>query len=267
MSKGWYYQVMGEIIGPVSSAELRAAARAGIVCPGTFIRKGTTSDWISAMSVENLIEPPKLQDGISSSHADEHASRCGPLSADDLDAIALEAVSVSSPKVKEEEGSVKSDVATAGQSSKWRKCPDCGNMVSKRALQCPTCGRSFTSFQSFPVASQAGSRSVWFIIIPLSVIVGLIYWGFQVIGVMEPERPMERIHQQAQEELRRIEREVAEDAVRQYDIAKRSGAAMDAYIHAGLVAAAYIQAKDEVNYRKWKAIEYQEGIRAGVPQN
>jgi hypothetical protein len=75
------------------------------------------------------------------------------------------------------------------------------------------------------------------------------------------------VHQQVEQEMRRIESDVAADAVKQYEIAKRSGSAMDAFIHAGLVAAAYLQAKDEANYQKWKAIERQEGARAGVPQN
>ena len=63
----------------------------------------------------------------------------------------------------------------------------------------------------------------------------------------------------------RIEQQVAADAVKQYEIAKRSGSAMDAYVHAGLVVAAYLQAKDEVKYTKWKAIEKQEASRAGMP--
>jgi hypothetical protein len=39
---------------------------------------------------------------------------------------------------------------------------------------------------------------------------------------------------------------------------------MDAYIHAGLVAAAYLQAKDEANYQKWKEIEKAEAARANL---
>jgi len=107
---------------------------------------------------------------------------------------------------------------------------------------------------------------MWFIIIPVGAIVGVIYWALQGLGVMEPDRPMEQLHEQAQQEMRRIERDVAADFVRQYEIAKRSGNAMDAYVHAGIVAAAYLQAKDEANYQKWKAIERAEAIRAGVPQ-
>ena len=39
---------------------------------------------------------------------------------------------------------------------------------------------------------------------------------------------------------------------------------MDAYVAAGMVSAAFLQAKDEENYKKWKAIEKDEAKRAGV---
>jgi len=72
------------------------------------------------------------------------------------------------------------------------------------------------------------------------------------------------IQKQGEQELRRIEHDVAADVVKQYEIAKRSGSAMDAYIQAGLVAALYLQAKDERNYQKWEEIERQEALRAGI---
>ena len=73
------------------------------------------------------------------------------------------------------------------------------------------------------------------------------------------------LEHQAQKEMGRIQQQVAEDSVKQYDIAKRGGTAIDAYVHAGFVAAAYLQAKDESNYQKWKKIEAEEARRAGVP--
>lgn len=73
------------------------------------------------------------------------------------------------------------------------------------------------------------------------------------------------LEHQAQKEMERIEQQVAEDAVKEYEIAKRSGSAIDAYVHAGLVAAAYLQANDEANYQKWKRIEAEEARRAGMP--
>jgi hypothetical protein len=74
------------------------------------------------------------------------------------------------------------------------------------------------------------------------------------------------LEHQAAKDMHRIEQQVAEDAVNQYQIAKRSGTSMDACVHAGFVSAAYIQAKDEDNYQKWKAIEKSECAVAGVPQ-
>lgn len=67
-------------------------------------------------------------------------------------------------------------------------------------------------------------------------------------------------------EMSKIEIQVAEDAVKQYEIAKSGGDAMDIYVHAGFVAAAYIQAKDEYNYKKWKEIEKEDGKRAGITE-
>jgi hypothetical protein len=72
------------------------------------------------------------------------------------------------------------------------------------------------------------------------------------------------LERDAEKEMNRIEQQVAADSVRQYEIAKRNGKAMDAYVHAGLVAAAYLQAEDEANYRKWKSIETQEAKKAGM---
>ncbi len=63
-----------------------------------------------------------------------------------------------------------------------------------------------------------------------------------------------------------INARVAADAVEQYEIAKRHGSPPDIYVHAGLVAAAYLQAKDEANYQKWRQIQDDDGRRAGLPK-
>jgi len=64
-----------------------------------------------------------------------------------------------------------------------------------------------------------------------------------------------------------IENQVAEDAVKQYEIAKRQGDKMQICVQAGLVSAAYLQAKNEAKYNEWKAIEKKACSAAGVPQN
>ena len=70
--------------------------------------------------------------------------------------------------------------------------------------------------------------------------------------------PTSVIDEQVKNEMQKIENEVAIDAEKQYYIAKKGGDKMQTYVQAGMVAAAYLQAKDEVNYNKWKAIEKQE---------
>jgi hypothetical protein len=70
---------------------------------------------------------------------------------------------------------------------------------------------------------------------------------------------------QVANDMQKIENQVAIDAEKQYEIAKNGGDKMQTYVQAGLVAAAYLQAKDEVNYNKWKAIEKEEAKNAGMP--
>lgn len=74
------------------------------------------------------------------------------------------------------------------------------------------------------------------------------------------------LEQQAASNMQKIENQVAADFEKQYDIAKKNGTAMDAYSAAMMVSAAYLQANDEPNYKKWKEIEKQEAKAAGLPQ-
>lgn len=66
-------------------------------------------------------------------------------------------------------------------------------------------------------------------------------------------------------EMKRIEKQVADDQVKQYDIAKRSGDKIQACVQAGIVKAAFLQAKDEGNYKKWMATEKADCAAAGMP--
>ena len=74
------------------------------------------------------------------------------------------------------------------------------------------------------------------------------------------------IDKQVANDMQTIENQVANDAEKQYEIAKSGGDKMQTYVQASLVATAYLQANDEVNYKKWKAIEKQEAENAGIPQ-
>lgn len=79
------------------------------------------------------------------------------------------------------------------------------------------------------------------------IIIGGIVFGLVKQGV--EEGPVNSSFMQ------QIENQVARDAVKQYEIAKKNGSTVDAYVAAGLVKAAYLQAEDEENYQKWHKIE------------
>lgn len=63
-----------------------------------------------------------------------------------------------------------------------------------------------------------------------------------------------------------IHGKVVEQTLAQYKIAKESGQKMDACVHAGIVAASYLQAQDQQNYEIWKAVEKTDCALAGLPK-
>jgi hypothetical protein len=62
-----------------------------------------------------------------------------------------------------------------------------------------------------------------------------------------------------------IHDQVVKDSMVQYNMVKRQGGPIDRCVHAGLVAAAYLQAKDESNYATWKTVERTDCEAAGMP--
>ena len=64
--------------------------------------------------------------------------------------------------------------------------------------------------------------------------------------------------------MQNVESKVASDALDQYHIAQHDGSAMDVCVQAGLVSAAYLQAKDEPNYASAKARENADCAKAGL---
>lgn len=52
-----------------------------------------------------------------------------------------------------------------------------------------------------------------------------------------------------------IHDEISDDLVKQYEMARRQGDQIAICIQAGKVSTAYLQAKNEVKYNEWKAIE------------
>lgn len=125
------------------------------------------------------------------------------------------------------------------------KCKSCSNEISPKAATCPKCGHPNEKAKHLSGAQ---------VLVSLALAGGMI-WFFAGGG----------LEKQAANQMQNIENQVAIDAERQYQIAKREGNAMQVCVQAGFVSAAYLQAKDEASYQKWKRIESDDCRRAGVP--
>ena len=63
-----------------------------------------------------------------------------------------------------------------------------------------------------------------------------------------------------------INTQVVNDSIEQYNITKSSGNPIDICVHAGMVKAAVLQAKDEAQYKEWNEIEKADCAAAGMPK-
>lgn len=63
-----------------------------------------------------------------------------------------------------------------------------------------------------------------------------------------------------------IKAKVAADAVAQYGIAKRGGDPLQVCAQAGLVVAAFLQAKDEPSYQTWLKTKHDDCAKVGIPK-
>jgi hypothetical protein len=122
------------------------------------------------------------------------------------------------------------------------QCASCQEKISKEAETCPKCGDPNKAGKSH-LGAVAGAI----------VFVGLLIWMFG--GGLDL---------QASNMMKSIERQVAQDAVKQYNIAQEQGDPIQICVQAGLVSAAYLQAKDQSSYNMWKAIEAADCAQAGL---
>jgi hypothetical protein len=71
----WYYKVLGEVVGPLTAAQMREKVEHGEIGPQTLVRKGAHGRWVAASQVNNLLPSPldnapaEPLDGHLGSHA------------------------------------------------------------------------------------------------------------------------------------------------------------------------------------------------------
>lgn len=138
-----------------------------------------------------------------------------------------------------------------------RKCPFCAELIQNEAKICRFCNREVAAphdanHESFKMTKDPNAGGG---ILFLLILAGWAWWNFGGGLNMKVESDMQNIHNS-----------VAADFEKQYEIASRSGNAMDACVQAGIVSAAYLQAKDDASYQKWKDIEKSDCARAGIPK-
>ncbi len=124
------------------------------------------------------------------------------------------------------------------------KCKACGAEMSRKAQACPKCGHPNKEASYLSGGPVVGAL----------VVAGITTWWFAGGG----------FDNQVASDMAKVEHQVANDAVNQYKIARRQGDPIQICVQAGMVSAAYLQAKDEIKYQTWKRTEAHDCERAGV---
>jgi hypothetical protein len=118
----WYYQSMGEVLGPVSIDQLRAMADRGEITERTPTGEGPKGPWQTASRIDGLFE--------------EFAAEGNLALSDDDPSVAL-------AESESPEGPAEHQHVVVRSPLTLRPCSDCGKMVSRHARACPECGRGF----------------------------------------------------------------------------------------------------------------------------
>jgi hypothetical protein len=153
----WYYQVAGDVVGPVSFEELTEKADDGQIEEATLVREGADAEWVAASEVDGLLELA-IEPGDTAEPEDTAEYEIGP-----------EADPQAGP-----------NAAGVGKSPLGlRPCLDCGRTVSRLAAACPHCGRLF--HESSRVMRYRGEHPVPVLV--FFVLLALLFLVLSPLGV------------------------------------------------------------------------------------
>lgn len=123
------------------------------------------------------------------------------------------------------------------------KCGACGAAMSKKAAACPACGHPNETANHLSGMQVLGG---------LALAAAAIWWmANRDAGTGLPAAVS-------------ISGQVARDAVKEYEIAKRGNDPATVCAQASIVTAAYLQANMEAEFKRWQEIEQVDCRAAGV---
>jgi GYF domain 2 len=125
MARQWFYKVMGEAVGPVSSTDLKALAEKGKIEPDTPVRT-ESSNWTPAEKVRGLFATPVAASPLFP----EQVS--APSNPAELDAWAA--------VVAEVDQEATTQLPYQSPLAATKNCPYCSEIILATANKCKHCG-------------------------------------------------------------------------------------------------------------------------------
>lgn len=110
--------------------------------------------------------------------------------------------------------------------------------------------------QPTPPETPEAEKFPTMMLVNICITMAVLYFFYQYYQVLVPaQKETQPSAAGAFSPLQAIKNKVALDSIAQYEIASRQGDAMQICVQAGFVAAAFLQAQNEAEYRRWKATE------------